>query len=200
MIQLIEDLECRRLFHTYLPAGVSATGTLYVDGGLFNDAITVTVTGDHAVVSINGLEGLELSGFKRIGISGAGGNDTITLTGDPAVPVLILGGNGRDAITAGGDRATLVGGAGNDVLTATGDAGVTLDGGRGDDVLRGSTGDDLLQGRAGNDRLQGGNGSDTLQGNEGEDDLGLILHSHDGDNDVGAIEEGDRAEVAVADS
>ncbi|MGB7160646.1 MAG: hypothetical protein WBD40_21450 [Tepidisphaeraceae bacterium] len=165
----------------FTPFGISERGTLYVDGTRGDDTITVAVTGDKAVVSINQLQGFELSGFKRIGLSGAGGNDTITLTGDPSVPVLILGGNGRDAITAGGDRAILAGGAGND-------------------VLRGSTGDDLLQGRAGNDRLQGGKGSDTLQGNEGEDDLGLILHSHDGDNDVGVIEEGDRAEVAVADS
>jgi len=198
MNHLIETLECRRLFDLVVPFGISASGTLYVDGSLANDTITVTVTGDKAVVSINQLEGFELSGFKRIGLSGAGGKDAIAISGEPSVPVLILGGNGNDKMVAGGAHVTLSGGAGKDRITASGSAGVTMEGGRGDDVLTGSAGNDLLQGRAGNDRLQGGAGSDTLQGNEGEDDLGVIFrgsHSGLGDKDIGVIESGDKAFV-----
>ena len=63
---------------------------------------------------------------------------------------------------------------GDDILEAAptnSDHGSELDGGRGDDVLRGSGGDDFLNGGQGGDILLGFAGNDTLTGGAGRDEL-----------------------------
>ena len=46
-----------------------------------------------------------------------------------------------------------------------------LKGGNGDDIISGGGGDDFLQGKAGNDTLDGGSGDDKLHGDAGDDTL-----------------------------
>jgi Ca2+-binding RTX toxin-like protein len=48
---------------------------------------------------------------------------------------------------------------------------ITVDGGAGNDWLKGYTGDDVLFGGPGNDRLEGSKDNDTLDGGDGDDEL-----------------------------
>jgi Ca2+-binding RTX toxin-like protein len=86
----------------------------------------------------------------------------------------------REILIATGAEAgndTLDGGAGDDILrgrdgndTLLGDAGAdTLDGGNGDDAMLGGAGADALAGGDGNDTLDGGAGADAMAGNAGND-------------------------------
>ena len=67
---------------------------------------------------MNKLDGFEMTGFKRIGISGAGGRDAIEIS-DTSYAVLIVGGNGDDRIVCGTARAVISGGEGNDGIVST---------------------------------------------------------------------------------
>jgi Ca2+-binding RTX toxin-like protein len=62
-------------------------------------------------------------------------------------------------------------GAGDDVLIVDENvkAGITADGGKGNDILIGGGGDDKLAGGKGNDILIGGGGNDRLDGGKGDD-------------------------------
>jgi hypothetical protein len=70
--------------------------------------------------------------------------------------------------TKSGDELTM-GDAGNRVYARGGDD--TVDGGGGNDKLRGGRGDDVLSGEEGDDRLRGGQDSDVLDGGDGDDYL-----------------------------
>src|SRR5262249_2059499 len=59
----------------------------------------------------------EFTGVTKIVADGGGGNDSITIEGDVALPVDLQGGDGDDILIAGAGPATLHGGAGNDQLT-----------------------------------------------------------------------------------
>jgi len=78
-----------------------------------------------------------------------------------------------DHADAGLDFLTIEGGAGNDVIDASGmpaaSVKLVLNGGNGNDVLRGGAGDDTLNGGDGNDVLAGGGGLDVLNGGAGSD-------------------------------
>ena len=75
----------------------------------------------------------------------------------------------RDSITSGEDDV-LNGGSGDD--TIRGSAGDdTIDGGSGDDKIRGRGGDDAISGSSGDDDLHGGSGDDTIYGDSGDDTL-----------------------------
>lgn len=72
------------------------------------------------------------------------------------------------------------GNAGDDVFVNLTDLGSTVNGGTGDDVIRGGAGvdflfgnegDDLILGAGGNDRLFGGAGVDELRGSDGDDEI-----------------------------
>ncbi|MGE3160640.1 MAG: Ig-like domain-containing protein, partial [Burkholderiales bacterium] len=132
-------------------------------------------------------------------IRSAGGDDTVTVSGEHAYDVLVDAGGGSNTIAAGFPVGLLVTGTqGADVIeigqtgdvvivhlngetsTATGAARVVVDAMGGDDVvdaagaflsvtLKGGEGDDWLVGGAGNDFLYGGPGDDTLAGNDGVD-------------------------------
>jgi len=115
---------------------------------------------------------------SAISVTGTSGGDTITLTEDVTVPATILG-------MAGGD--TLTGGSGNDFVSdeATGgcnSASDTVNGGEGNDTLRGCLGSDTLNGGAGADDLaDSGSGlTDTFNGGTGDD----TINSRDGDADA----------------
>jgi Ca2+-binding RTX toxin-like protein len=79
-----------------------------------------------------------------------------------------------------------------------------LDGGVGDDLLRGEEGDDLLRGGAGDDRLFGDTGDDTLEGGDGADHLAFgrdadLVAGGPGD-DVLAFRRDHPREAAIDDS
>jgi Ca2+-binding RTX toxin-like protein len=184
---------------------LNATGGLYrgsLDTYLGGDGYdTLLGSGGHDVVfrfalNQNGTStGVLTSGIEEFDMGN--GDDIVDLTArligsSPAADsVTIYGGNGRDALWAGGgndvieggnDGDWLSGGAGNDTLyggnstggdtnaagsgwTVTGVAGTftdLLDGGAGNDVLVGGSGNDLLAGGAGNDTLTGGAGADSF--------------------------------------
>ncbi|HRQ06383.1 MAG TPA: DUF4214 domain-containing protein, partial [Nitrosomonas halophila] len=83
-------------------------------------------------------------------------------------PVHLMGGKGRNFVTAdgqdqviilGADDDILFGGDGNDIVGSLGGDDF-VSGGAGDDVVFGGTGNDILHGGPGNDRLNGGFGFD----------------------------------------
>ena len=77
---------------------------------------------------------------------------------------------------------------GNDVVNARGSGGsglaflgpVTIEGGEGDDLIRGAYGADVLDGGPGNDRVEGHHNSDVMDGGAGNDDM----TAGDGDDTV----------------
>ena len=69
------------------------------------------------------------------------------------LPVEVYGGDGKDQLqTYGADHVTLDGGAGNDMLKGW-DSNETLLGGPGDDEINGSGGNDHIEGGDGNDSI-----------------------------------------------
>ena len=65
-------------------------------------------------------------------------------------------------------------------------AGVTLEGGNGDDVLKGGRGNDVLKGGRGDDVLNGGRGDDVLNGGRGADTFVFTVgDGHDTITDFG---------------
>ncbi len=145
-----EMLEARRMMST-APMGVTATGTLWVQGTSGDDVIAVTSSGSTITVGINALQGFDFTGVHRIWIEGAAGNDRIVYRGAANMPVRLLGCRGRDTLRGEGPRVTLSGGEGNDDLYADGAAGVFLAGGRGGEGFFGGAGNDTLFGGAGDD-------------------------------------------------
>jgi hypothetical protein len=142
---VFESLESRRL---YTVTAIAANGVLTITGDDNANAITVsrdaggTLRVNNGAVTIAGAVATT-SNTRLISVSGAGGNDRITL----------------DETNGALPRASLAGGAGND----------TIIGGAGADVLSGGDGNDMLLGKAGNDQLFGGAGNDTLTGGTGAD-------------------------------
>lgn len=122
-------------------------------------------------------------------LHGGAGNDW--LFGDGGQDQL-FGESGADVLFGGGDSDWLVGGSGSDVMAGDDGAGTGedyghdfLEGGAGNDTLRGDSGHDVLYGGAdndlligdgthvdaGDDFLDGGSGNDTLRGHGGLDTL-----------------------------
>lgn len=80
----------------------------------------------------------------------------------------VLGGPGRDAISARYRRVRVLARGGDDRVAGS-DAADCIFGGRGDDRLRGRPGGDLIRGGYGEDLLRGGTGRDRLAGRQGDD-------------------------------
>jgi VCBS repeat-containing protein len=104
-------------------------------------------------------------------LMGGAGNDVLVIDSSDN-PLLLQGGSGFDiAVVEGAGGVTLdlggstleaaYGGTGNDTLTTSGYGAVILDGGAGDDKLRGNMGADFLNGGTGADTMLGGGGDDT---------------------------------------
>lgn len=86
---------------------------------------------------------------------------TLTLTTDDSGSIV---GSDQDEYlinVSDEDGISLTGGKGNDILQG-GDGNDILDGGEGDDVLNSGAGNDILQGGLGNDILTGGSGEDSF--------------------------------------
>ncbi len=155
-----------------------------IDGDAGNDVIGGGAGADSLIGGIGNdrLLGQENSGDRLIGgvgndtLDGGAGEDTIieSVSGTSILTNTSLTGNGTDVV-ANVEHASLTGSAGNDTIDASGLtnalAFVTLDGGAGNDSLRGTAGADLLTGGDGNDTLRGGAGNDTIDGGAGLDGL-----------------------------
>ncbi len=138
----------------------------------------------------------EFTGVKKIVGNGGSGDDVFYADETVGVDVVMVGGDGADALVyRGSGDATLWGDAGDDVL-AGGGGNDTLVGGDGKDDIDGQAGDDLLIGgnaildvvagvipdpaddAVDGDMLLGGPGADVLYGQGGED----YLDGGDGDD------------------
>lgn len=114
--------------------------------------------------------------------------DTIVLYLTEGDDVVAAGQNGLSLNSDGDLDVTVSPGAfplefyalgGNDVVNARGSGGaglaflgpVVIEGGAGDDLLRGAWEDDVITGGTGNDRLEGHHRDDVIDGEEGDDDI-----------------------------
>ena len=98
----------------------------------------------------------------RDNVHGGGGQDVGVVSGSGAIN-LSMGAVGLEALHSGD---------GNDRLSGADSAqGVIIDGGGGDDTMRGSHQRDVLSGGAGNDHIKGKPGDDVILGGAGDDDL-----------------------------
>jgi Ca2+-binding RTX toxin-like protein len=149
-------------------------------GGFKNDSL-VGGNGDDSLVGNAGRDSLR-GGADADALDGGAGKDTVIESEDVDMTLTdtSLVGVGVDTL-ASIERAKLTGGSSPNILDASGFSGrVTLDGGAGNDVLRGgsnndslfgSVGDDVLEGNKGNDSLVGDVGNDSLVGGNGKDSL-----------------------------
>ena len=158
----------------------------------FDNLSLPTLDGDDAIAG-----GVGIVGPEHVTVEGGEGTDTMTYRGTGAADAGALGGEspGRVRATtpatsaqeAAVERFVVQGQDGADVLAAGGSlAGLTLDGGAGDDTLGGGDGDDVLV---------GGSGNDTADGNGG-DDTALLGSS----NDRVVWDDGDGSDQAAGDS
>ncbi|MDA0184977.1 hypothetical protein OJ997_32030 [Solirubrobacter phytolaccae] len=91
----------------------------------------------------------------RVRLELGDGDDWNSFSSDypPALPVTVLGGEGKDQLqTYGADNVTLDGGGGNDLLK----------GWQSNDTLLGGAGDDEINGSGGNDHIEAGDGNDSI--------------------------------------
>jgi hypothetical protein len=110
-------------------------------------------------------------GHKLLAVGGSDGNDSILINPSRGLQVLVDGVSvGR---FQGAERIAVFGGDGNDTIRLAGAIRISawLDGGAGDDILKGAKGNDVLEGGEGNDQLQGAQGQDILVGGLGADSL-----------------------------
>jgi Ca2+-binding RTX toxin-like protein len=155
-----------------------------------DDAIAFNVQAGPAVV--NSLGGTQVfvdhQGVDdRLVIDGGAGNDSATASGtsaddvisiarDGTASIAVVSGNGPIVDVTNVEQLLVEGGAGNDTLAAQNGIGaltqLTLDGGAGDDTLRGGDGNDILLGGSGNDFVDGNIGSDTANLGAGDDVFG----------------------------
>lgn len=113
-----------------------AAGTLSVAGDAAADAVTVSMAGPSFLVtgatagagctSLGAAVTCSANGVTAVQLTGAGGDDDLTVQTDLAVPTTLDGGPGADQLTGGAGAETLDGGLGDDAL----------DGGGGTDTVR----------------------------------------------------------------
>lgn len=133
-------------------------------GGPANDRIVLSANGDRLRVGADrGTSSvtIDVGTSEVIDVRpGQGGDGVIVndLTGVASVrAVVVLGGDGNDLIDASAQANARI--------------ALIVDGGAGDDTIRGGAGNDILLGGAGNDDIRGGAGADVLLGGDGNDRL-----------------------------
>ncbi|MBM80145.1 MAG: hypothetical protein CMJ78_06075, partial [Planctomycetaceae bacterium] len=177
------------------------------DGSVVSDNFTVNYTGLEPIIDNTdvvdrvfvfagsndivqlGDDGTANNGISRI--SSTGSSETVDFT-NPTGSLTVRLGDGDDEITAAAldgqfaATVTIEGDGGADDLDVRQlGQGASLNGGIGDDILRGSGFDDVLVGAAGSDKLFGSNGDDQLSGGADDDTLNgqtgndLIIESAD---------------------
>jgi len=163
-----EALEHRTLFAAGPAAATAAVvdGALHVTGTRKADLIYVAPGAFAGVIDVRvGRAAAVIGSFNAadlpdgIVVDGGAGSDRLVIGMFTDIPVLLLGGAGKDLLVAGPGDDVLDGGAGPDRLL----------GGDGNDLLDGGAGADRLDGGAGNDSLSGGTGKDAVTGGDGND-------------------------------
>lgn len=157
------------------------------------EKVDVNALGGVDNITVDDLSGTDV---KQVNISlsgtpgtstGDGQVDTVTVNGEADNDSIRISSNAQGLIQVKGlaaevnitgsegnlDRLVINALAGNDVIDArnlgTGLIGLTIDGGDGNDTIRGTAGADTLIGGTGNDLILSGNGADQLTGGDGED-------------------------------
>ncbi len=156
--------------HDGIGAGVANDTVTFATGsldavGMRNLTVDVGKGIDTLIVNNFGDLGLPISGGAFWFLGGAGA-DRLWVSGNADFRL-----NDSQVVSSAGgrvyhdnvERATLTGGVGNNLLSAVGFSGSV--------ILNGGNGNDILRGAAGNDSLFGGNGNDWLYGNDGDDSL-----------------------------
>lgn len=147
--------------------GGSNAGQAYVIYGKshgFDRVIDVSALGDKDGFVIQGDTGGDQAGFS---VSAAG-----DVNGDGFADVIVGAPYGDDLGTDAGNAYVIYGaGPTEDVRLKGTEIANTIQGGLGDDVIRGRGGDDTLTGGAGDDAIEGQGGNDSLQGDDGDDKL-----------------------------
>jgi uncharacterized delta-60 repeat protein len=112
-------------------------------------------------------------GKTELLVGGTTGNDRIRVRGNDHGTVDVLFNDSFGGTFCPTSRVVVYGGAGNDLLEAKGCIAVPvwLDGGAGNDILRGGAGDNVLIGGDGDDEIRAGDGNDILIGGAGRDSL-----------------------------
>lgn len=166
---------------------------IVVNAGAGDDVIDLSAVGVATVIyggsgndMLAGGGGNDLldGGTGRDDLHGNAGNDTADYTTRTASVTVSLDDNNNDGQAGEWDNVftdveNVNGGGGNDVLRGSAVANVLrgnggndhLFGGAGNDRLFGNSGNDLLRGEGDNDRLDGGSGADDMSGGDGTDTL-----------------------------
>ena len=144
------------------------TGSPAIVEGLGGEQVVVDHMGVGDRVVIDGG-----AGNDSVTANGTGGDDVIGIARDGTNSIAVFSGSGPIIDVTNVEHLLVRGGAGNDTLAAQNGIGaltqLTLDGGAGNDTLRGGDGNDLLLGGDGNDFIDGNIGSDTAQLGAGDD-------------------------------
>jgi len=171
--------------------GPSGTVVTHTFSELGTNTISVTATDAGGATSLPAELTVEIKvaaimddplnpGHTLLAVGGTDGNDTILINPARGLNAMVNGQSvGR---FSGVERIAIFGGAGDDTIRLAGsirvnawldggDGNDQLKGGKGSDVLMGGEGDDTLQGTQGQDILIGGAGLDTLNGGPGDDIL-----------------------------
>jgi hypothetical protein len=129
----------------YVTGAAVRNGILQIVGTAGDDEVTVSANGTQVQVMASFLGGrtrtrtFDVASMKLVEMALMAGSDQGTVSASLALPALLDGGTGNDALVGGGRSSILLGGDGNDVLI----------GGRARDLLIGGLGSDLLDGRTG---------------------------------------------------
>ncbi len=133
-----------------------------IDAGKGDDLINIHTNPNGSVdVTINGEKhSFSAEEAKNLEVRGGSGDDTIVCTGE-ANKYHTMGGLGSFFGFDNNPHLTIDGGKGDDIIM----------GSSGDDTIRGGSGDDIIFGGGGNDNIDGGRGNDIIMGGDGNDQI-----------------------------
>lgn len=159
-----------------LVVGTGANGTT-IDGGAGTD--TLVVTGAVSLGGLTGIEAIELPAGGALTLTGAqfsgGLAPNATLSGTGSLTINMGAGDSelylQQLVSAGGSSVaiTVNGSANGDVIKGVLGLANTINGGDGNDSIRGGQRADTINGGNGNDKIEGGQGADILTGGAGAD-------------------------------
>ena len=153
----------------------------------YRGPLTALVEVDGDTLNIRGMESRDViyfyavSGQSQFRVT-ANGEDMGTYSNSAISEVVVNGNGGNDHIDNNNRSIVAMrvdGGAGNDTIRG-GRSNDILSGGSGADAIDGRDGDDEVNGGNDNDRLYGYRGNDTINGDAGND----LIYGHDGDDEI----------------
>jgi Ca2+-binding RTX toxin-like protein len=162
---------------------VALAATLVVPAGAAQASVTVSLSGSTiTAIGTSGRDEVFAGGNLVTDNAGAtpgpgctqyvspfgGGPDPNTVECAGGTNIVVMVGDGDDAVQIMDSQVAVDGGPGNDFLTGSSKAD-TINGGDGADKIEARDGNDSLSGGAGDDEVNGGSSSDTLDGGPGRD-------------------------------